>query len=68
MNNERHLMYAEGSESREVTESEIIAAVKRRGYKADNIHISYDDFHEVWRWTCDFSKLVEFDPFKIRAR
>ena len=48
-----HQMYAEGCQSDEPLEADILIAVGLAGYKAIDIEISFDDMQKLWRWTCE---------------
>lgn len=54
--NQKHQMYAEGSEDFLITESDIKDFLNNEGYVVSNIDIFYDNLQSVHRWTADIMK------------
>ena len=47
----------EGTSDDKPTEKELRAKAKEKGYKLDNIDISYDDLTKVWRFCADLVEI-----------
>lgn len=55
--NQPHLMVAEGSANRELSEETIIEAILKRGYAPCNIQIFYDDLQKSWKFIADIEEI-----------
>ena len=55
--NQEHLMDAEGSDDRKFSKLDVLSAIRKRGYIAGNIAISFDEIQKTWRFTASIKQI-----------
>jgi len=56
INDQKHMMCAEGSADDEPTKTIVAQAIRERGFIASNISITHDGLQQMWRFT---ARIVE---------
>lgn len=56
--NQHHLMVAEGTSDKKPTKNKISQLIKKRGYIATEINIFYDTFQKLWRFNTKIKEYV----------
>lgn len=51
IDDQKHMMCAQGTADDEPCEAEVEQAINKRGYGAENISISHDGLQQTWRFT-----------------
>ena len=52
-----HLMDVSGAHDKKVTKKQLIDYIKKEGYIASDLDISFDNFQGLWRWSADIKKI-----------
>lgn len=67
INEQQHLMSAEGTANMEPSVGEIESAIRLRGYGAENISVSHDGLQQIWRFTARILKLDDMPNTRLKT-
>lgn len=59
IDDQSHMMIAEGTSNIEPSSDEIECAIRLRGYNSESISISHDGLQQTWRFTARILRLVD---------
>ncbi len=57
INDQPHMMCAEGTANNEPCIAEVEQAINKRGFGAENISISHDGLQQTWRFTARITEI-----------